>query len=209
MPLQNYTTTISAMQTIAEIMAMLARHGARRIETVYGDDGQPTGLTFVLISHGKEIQYRRDARADAVKRILTRQKAGSKRASSIKADDEQAIRTAWRNIKDLLTAQMTMIEYEQEDAEELFLPKSVQENGKTLFENYRERLLLTESKPEIPECFRRLGFSEIPDNEEAIKEKYRELSKITHPDSGGSEAAFRELTGYYEAALAAVRGGSK
>lgn len=208
MPLQNYTTSIGAMQTLTEIMAMLDRHGARRIEAEYGPDGQPVGMTFTVMSHGQEVKYRQMARADAVKRILTTQKAGSRRASSIKADDEQAIKTAWRNVKDLLTAQMTMLEYEQITAEELFLPAAVQENGKTLFENYRERLMLdagTPPEPEIPECYRRLGFSKIPKDSAEIEKKYRELARYAHPDVGGSDAAMQDLNRYYEQAKQAIK----
>ena len=193
MPLQNYTTSIGAMQTLAEIMAMLARHGARRIEAEYGP----------------EVKYRQMARADAVKRILSQQKAGSRRPASIKADDEQAIRTAWRNVKDLLTTQMTMLEYEQVTAEELFLPTAVQRNGKTLFENYRERLMLADGQPEaseIPECFRRLGFSKMPKDSAEIEKKYRELARYAHPDAGGSDAAMKDLNHYYEQAKQAIKG---
>ena len=45
----------------------------------------------------------------------------------------------------------------------------------------------------IKEALAVLGFGEVPDNEGAIKKKYRELAKSHHPDSGGSEHEFKRL----------------
>ena len=53
-------------------------------------------------------------------------------------------------------------------------------------------------------CFEALGFAEMPRNAAQIKEQYRRMSKVLHPDAGGDTAAFMTLTRNYEACLAAM-----
>ena len=53
----------------------------------------------------------------------------------------------------------------------------------------------------IPPCFAALGFvGDIP-TEQQVKERYRALAKVTHPDKGGTADAFAQLTTSYEACL--------
>ena len=52
--------------------------------------------------------------------------------------EKQARRTAWRNIKDWLDAQMALIETEQVKLEEIFLPYMTDGSGKTLYEYMKE-----------------------------------------------------------------------
>ena len=45
-----------------------------------------------------------------------------------------------------------------------------------------------------PECFRLLGFENVPADAAAVNDRYRSLAKLNHPDSpGGSNEAFIEL----------------
>lgn len=57
---------------------------------------------------------------------------------------------------------------------------------------------------EIPSFFKYMGFKEIPKSEEEVKQKFRELSKIMHPDVGGSPEDFHKLNEAYGQALAYV-----
>lgn len=59
----------------------------------------------------------------------------------------------------------------------------------------------------LPECFAVLHFTTLP-TEEEIKERYRQLSKIWHPDSGGSAEVFKQITDAKNEALAFVKGGA-
>ena len=45
---------------------------------------------------------------------------------------------------------------------------------------------------EIDDCFRVLGFSEIPTPDQ-LKERYRALVKVAHPDGGGSDEYFMQV----------------
>lgn len=55
-------------------------------------------------------------------------------------------------------------------------------------------------------CFIALGFSRRPNSVEEVREKYRRLSKISHPDTGGDAETFQSLTENYKKAISALKG---
>lgn len=62
--------------------------------------------------------------------------------------------------------------------------------------------------PPMEPCFVAMGFSSMPAGETEVKEQYRRLAKVLHPDVRGDEAAFSTLNQNYEACLEIVRGRS-
>lgn len=54
----------------------------------------------------------------------------------------------------------------------------------------------------IPECFIKLGFAEMPATVKEVQARYRSMSKVLHPDQGGSEKDFEELRAARDAAEA-------
>ena len=61
--------------------------------------------------------------------------------------------------------------------------------------------------PPLEPCFVAMGFSSMPAGEVEIKEQYRRLAKVLHPDTGGDETAFKTLNDNYGACLEIVRSG--
>ncbi len=59
--------------------------------------------------------------------------------------------------------------------------------------------------PEIPQCFWDMGFEQIPTVEE-LRQRYKELSLVLHPDARGTKQAFLDLRQNYEAAQAHLEG---
>lgn len=55
----------------------------------------------------------------------------------LKCDAEQAERIAWRNVKDWIAAQVALVETEQATMDELFFPKLVDRNERTLYEAFQ------------------------------------------------------------------------
>lgn len=53
----------------------------------------------------------------------------------------------------------------------------------------------------LPECFRLLGFTELPEGAEEVVQRYRELAKVKHPDAGGRPGEFEALTAARDQAL--------
>lgn len=72
-------------------------------------------------------------------------------------------------------------------------------------------MLLT-GVPALPEavqiepCFAALGFSQMPSTEEEVKAQYRHMAKAMHPDYGGDDTSFAELTENYNACMGALKG---
>lgn len=54
---------------------------------------------------------------------------------------------------------------------------------------------------EIPDCFRVLGYEQIPGGRDEITHRYRRLAKSAHPDAGGSKEQFQTLTAAYDRAM--------
>ena len=52
---------------------------------------------------------------------------------------------------------------------------------------------------EIPDCFKALGFVEVPTVDE-LKSRYRQIAKTAHPDAGGNAEYFAAMTEAYRAA---------
>lgn len=57
-----------------------------------------------------------------------------------------------------------------------------------------------EFKTEIPACLTVLGFTKVPVNKEDIRTRYKKLSKIYHPDAGGTEEEFQRINEAWDTA---------
>lgn len=137
MPLLNYTTTIEAAKTVAEIQKILAKHGARSIRLDYDNDGQIESMSFIIRYSNQEIPFRLPVDPDSVLRVLQRQYVPTRYRNR-----PQAIRVAWRIVKDWVEAQMAILETEMVRIEQIFLPYMVFEGGKTLYEKMVEQQFL-------------------------------------------------------------------
>lgn len=126
MAIKNYTTKISAAQTVGEIQEILAMHGAKKIMLEYGDKGKVTSVTFCLECFGFLQGFRLEPKSAGVSSVMAKDR--------IKCDEQQAERIAWRNIKDWISAQVALVETEQALMEQLFLPMMITNRDDTLFD---------------------------------------------------------------------------
>lgn len=55
-------------------------------------------------------------------------------------------------------------------------------------------------------CFQALGFTERPENAEAVKAQYKRMAKAMHPDAGGDDGAFVALQEHYQQCLGLMEG---
>ncbi len=146
MPLLNYTTSIEAAKTVSEIQGILSYHGARSILLNYDQQGQIEALSFEVDTPQGLMPVRLPVDPDAVLRVMMRSKSKVPRRLLTK---QQAIRVAWRIVKDWTEAQMAILETEMVKMEQIFLPYIVTPTGQTLFQAFQERKLLPKPESEV------------------------------------------------------------
>lgn len=125
--LLNYTTEIEALRTAGEIMGLLAAKGATAIGIEYSN-AEPIGLSFKIPVQRTEISFRLPCNYEGALRALKRC------AQPRYQTDAQAKRVAWRIVKDWVEAQLAIVECEQAEMAEVFLPYAILANGQTLFQ---------------------------------------------------------------------------
>lgn len=131
MPIANYTTTISADKTVGEIQGMLSRAGAAAVMFEF-EASIVTAVSFKIPHNNVMISFRLPSNID--KMYIYLQNSGVPRKYRSR---EQAARVAWRIIKDWLRAQLAIIETEQAEMVEVFLPYAQNPaTGQTLYEHF-------------------------------------------------------------------------
>jgi len=131
MSLLNYTTKIDADKSAGEISKALRKVGATSVLTDYDPTGEfITALSFKLNLNGQEVSFRLPCDWEPVLEILKR----DPKVPGSKCTQEQAVRVAWRIVKDWVEAQAAIIETRMVSTVQVFLPYAVVANGQTLFE---------------------------------------------------------------------------
>ena len=135
------TTDVPASRSIAEVSAILMRSGATEILTELAG-GQVVGIKFALLIKGERVPFALPARTAAIFAKLQSQRpvraADSKLAiDGRKRDEQQAPMIAWRQLLMWLKAQLALIDTDQVEAGQVFLPYQVLANGDTVYERVK------------------------------------------------------------------------
>lgn len=130
MPILNYTTNIAAAKTVAQLQQKIAQHGASGTHIAYGPQGHPLALTFEIWLNDQLVQFRLPSQREGV---LAAMKADKKIPRS-QCTDEQALRVAWRIVKDWTEAQLAMIDAGLATLPQVMLPYAVTNTGQTVYE---------------------------------------------------------------------------
>lgn len=134
MAIINYTTQIDVYKTIGEIQGILVSSGAQKIMFDY-ENRQPVAIRFLISTPtANHLSICLPARIKATQKILEQMKREKGSRMQVKPSMEQAARVSWRIIKDWLEAQMSMIQAEQAEFAEVFLPYLTDKTGRTFFE---------------------------------------------------------------------------
>ncbi len=133
MPLLNYTTKIDVEKTVGEIQRTLGKHGAQAIMTNY-EEGIVVALSFQIALNEHKLGFRLPCDWRPVLDILKRDPKVPRTLHT----QEQAVRVAWRIVKDWVEAQMALIDTHMVTTQEVFLPYAVMPDGKTLAERVSE-----------------------------------------------------------------------
>lgn len=140
MPILNYTTSVDSAKTVGEITHILVKHGARKIVTDYDATGQATAVTFYIEVVGKPIYYALPCNHSGVLAAMKKDKnVGPKYCN-----EAQAIRVAWRIVKDWIEAQLAIVQAGIASLPEIMLPYAITSTGETLYKRIEQdrKLLL-------------------------------------------------------------------
>lgn len=135
MPILNYTTSIAVEKTVGQIQGALAQAGAQAVLTEYDSDRVLSALSFRMLHQNVMVSFRLPAQIDKIYVILQNDDRVTRKLKS----REQAARVSWRIIKDWVEAQLAIVEAEQAQMVEVFLPYAQNPTtGETLFNQLAE-----------------------------------------------------------------------
>jgi hypothetical protein len=135
--LKNYTSNVPVSDTLQRIEKVLIRSGVSGIMKEYAPDGRVSAITFeIRIANQKPYMIRLPANEEKATNALWKQYVGndtlepdgdetqwpSKKRRKRVDFVEQGSRTAWKIIQDWIEVQMSMIQMEQADTLEVFMP---------------------------------------------------------------------------------------
>ena len=149
--IRNYTSSISAEKSVARIEAMLVAAGVKQVLKIYSqsEDHSLEGIVFEykLANTDRFVSIKLPARVEQIENLL---KAKIKRHtdSALANIKEQAQRTAWKLLAEWVEINIALVELQQIDLLEVFLPYvynnfSKQTYYETLSKNAFKQLMLT------------------------------------------------------------------
>ncbi len=133
MNIRNYTSSVPVINSINFIEHRLASAGATHIAKFY-EENRPVGMIFQITHNNVPLTFKLPAKSQAVFNVLFNT-VKRPRPSTKETIRSQSDRTAWKILSDWVDIQITMIQLEQAEFTEVFLPYFYdQKTNKTLFE---------------------------------------------------------------------------
>lgn len=134
MSILNYTTKVEAAKSIEEIQRILAQHKARSITTDFDDNGNVSGIKFVITMEKLPITIRLPVNVEGVYGSLRTAKGISGKSKTML----QARRVAWRILKDWLEAQLALAMVGQAEMAQVMMPYAIDSKGTTAYQMFKE-----------------------------------------------------------------------
>lgn len=117
MAILNFTTQIAAEKTIGEIQTILLKAKAREMSFETNGNGAIKAVKFCIDFLENPLWFRLAPNFDGVFAAMRRDNVPNKLYKQ-----EQAVRVGWRIMKDALAAQMAIVQSNQGEVAEVFLP---------------------------------------------------------------------------------------
>ena len=134
---KNYTSQVPASRSVNRIEERLVKYGAKNILKLY-ESGKLIGVAFIVVVDGLDMSFRLPARVDRVEKQL-RGLVHRPRSGTLDRIADQAERTALRLLSDWVDVQMSLIELDQVELIEVFMPYIYDyTKNKTLFEKMKD-----------------------------------------------------------------------
>jgi hypothetical protein len=121
--IKNYTSTVPASRSVANIERRLVSYGATNIIKRY-DDKTLSEICFVVAVQGKDVPFKLPAKVDSVYKVLMRKVRRPRPGTEDRLRD-QAERSAWKILADSVDIDLSLIEIGQVEFMEKFLAYAV------------------------------------------------------------------------------------
>lgn len=119
--MKNYTSEQSVEKTVGKIEELLVKSGATNIMKEYAE-GRVTGVSFAIANPaGGKVAVRLPANIDGCYQVL-RKAIKRPNPQTQQRLHEQSKRTAWKLMQDWVAVQLSLIEMQQAEALEVFMP---------------------------------------------------------------------------------------
>lgn len=125
--LANYTTTVPAQRSIAEIGEMLVERKATHISFAYAN-GLPIAVRFALDVRGRTMEFVLPCDEEGVHRVLQ----ADRRRGTVSLEHSRNV--AWRCVRDWLRAQVALVQIGAAKLEQIMLPYAVMHDGSTVWQ---------------------------------------------------------------------------
>lgn len=144
--IKNYTSTVPIERSINHIESKLVTHGAKDIMKRYDSIGRLESICFIIFVSGNNVSFKLPAKIDACCEIL-KSEIKRPRDGTYEKVEKQAERTAWKLVSDWVDIQISMIELQQAEFMEVFLPYAYNaQNQQTFYEKIKESKFLALTK---------------------------------------------------------------
>lgn len=137
--IKNYTTKVPVNKTIMEIEYLLSKYGATDILKKY-ENGQVIAIMFRVQIKGQYFPYKLPLEEAKISEIFRKAVEKGEIPKKFIKDKEQSRRTGFRIIKDWIDSQMSLVEINLVELEEVLLPYMYDEKqDKTVYELFKEK----------------------------------------------------------------------
>jgi hypothetical protein len=138
MKIRNYTSSVAVDKSLAEIEQLLVDIGANHFSKFYNEKKELAGVLFQMLIGGTMQTFQLPAKPKAVEKVMLSEVKRPRRGTRDKIQ-KQAARTAWKLLEEWVHIQVSMIQMEQAEAIQVFLPYVFDiESQQTYFDRLKE-----------------------------------------------------------------------
>ena len=138
MNLKNYTSSVPMANSISRIEHKLAQAGATHIAKSYEGE-RAIGMIFQIPINNIPMTFKLPAKSEKVYDYMVKQRSRPPKQAQKGSIQMQADRTSWKILSDWIDIQVSLIQLDQAEAVEVFLPYVYDgRNDRTLFEKMKE-----------------------------------------------------------------------
>jgi len=137
MKIKNYTSNVAITKSISAIEELLVKAGAKAISKFYDDNNRIAGFIFQIIVNNIPLTFKLPSNPKAVQKVMLAEIKKPHRGTKQRII-EQAEKTSWKLLHEWVHIQLSMIQMEQAETMQVFLPYAYDgKKDQTFFEKLK------------------------------------------------------------------------